>query len=78
MRCVLPTSLLVESLILASIATKALASSRDWSMRFRAVRLLTRKIAVSRITPVRDSFSRLIPLGSPALFVVCRGLVASR
>jgi hypothetical protein len=77
-RCVLPTPLLVESVIFASRATKALrmpvATGPCDLMKFRAIKLLKRKTAVSQITSVRD----LIPPGSPALFVVCRGLAGSR
>jgi hypothetical protein len=80
-RCVLPTPLLVERVIFASGATKALrlpnATGPCDLMKFRAVKLLTRKTAVSPITPVWDLIALLFP-GSPALFVVCRGLVGSR
>ena len=66
-RCVLPTFLLVDSVIFASGATKALrqrvATSPCDLMKFRAIKLLTRKTVGSRNTPVRD----LISLLSPAL-----------
>jgi len=46
-------------------------------MKFRAIKLLTQKTAVSRITPVRDLIPLVISRALAALFVVCQGLVAS-
>ena len=81
-RCVLPTPLLIESVIFAFSATTALCRADATGpcnlMKLWTVKLLTRKTAVSRIAPVRDLISFLIPPGSLALFVVCAGLAASR
>ena len=46
-------------------------------MKFRAIKLLTQKTAVSRITPVRDLIPLVISRASAALIVVRQGLVAS-